>query len=268
MKWARDGGGGEKKHPRSMDVPGIYLLLPQQRELTLRLRKPKSPPLPPGSKPSGSFLLSVGDFDKESDGIGVETAAGGKIGNGEGERGSIEQRGRPREGGQTQFEGESRGMSSPAVTQPTLVVTHVYSSSPRAAGPAVPTGANTAYTQKFLEGEPNALGVAQILIGLVQITFGLPLAIVTNSVSTNLGIPFLIGTVFIVSGAVSIAAEKNPQIKLITIYYMNVIFLIFTLLEFILCIVVSAFVCKATRCCHPYSSMPMILLDSSTADEQ
>ncbi|XP_067915912.1 membrane-spanning 4-domains subfamily A member 15-like [Heterodontus francisci] len=205
-------------------------------------------------------------------------------------------------------------MSSERPQTVAVTVTHLYrteSSSPGTPSPAAPP---TAYTQKFLEGEPKALGVTQVMIGLVEISFGVPLVLTPHLGATSFAASLVMGIVFIVSGALSIAAGKNPHIKLLraclamniissflaacgvviyivniamtpecismsthceqvgylysTIYYTLVVLLIFTILEFTVSIVISAFVCKSTRCCHAYSSMPVILLESGMTDEQ
>ncbi|XP_078087571.1 membrane-spanning 4-domains subfamily A member 15-like isoform X2 [Mustelus asterias] len=107
-------------------------------------------------------------------------------------------------------------MSAPSGSEGTMAVTvtHLYEACPTpGSGPAA--NPPTAYAQKFLEGEPKALGVTKILIGLVQILFGIPLTISMSFHCVNPASPFLIGIVFILSGALSIAAEQKPQIKLL-----------------------------------------------------
>ncbi|XP_048382319.1 membrane-spanning 4-domains subfamily A member 15-like [Stegostoma tigrinum] len=202
-------------------------------------------------------------------------------------------------------------MSVPAVSPQTLTVT-INPLTP-AGTDLPPTPPPTAHLQKFLEGEPKALGVTQILNGLVQISFGIPLSVATDFHSKLLGSPFVIGIMFIVSGALSIAAEKDPNIKLLRacltwnvvsgflaaaggiiyvtdildilhctgsytqcthardfyiISYVTVaILLLFTLLQLTVCITVSAFVCKSTRCCSPYSSMPLMIHDGNMDDD-
>ncbi|XP_038654772.1 membrane-spanning 4-domains subfamily A member 15-like [Scyliorhinus canicula] len=196
-----------------------------------------------------------------------------------------------------------------------VTVTHLYTTDPAATpGGNTPITPQTAYAQKFLEGEPKALGVTAVLIGIVQILFGIPLALFTNFLPIILASPFLIGTMFVVSGALSIAAEQNPHIKLLRaclatniisallaisgvivylidiqevqicivhswncqgppqfyalMYYTFIVLLLFTLLELTISIAIAAFVCKSTRCCHPYSSMPVLLLDNNMSEEQ
>ncbi|XP_069083954.1 membrane-spanning 4-domains subfamily A member 4D-like isoform X2 [Pleurodeles waltl] len=72
--------------------------------------------------------------------------------------------------------------------------------------------------QKFIKGEPKALGVAQILIGLIQFILGIILAISMGtifSVGVIVGIPFWAGIFFIISGSLSTAAERNRNICLV-----------------------------------------------------
>ncbi|XP_078393268.1 membrane-spanning 4-domains subfamily A member 15-like [Cetorhinus maximus] len=195
-----------------------------------------------------------------------------------------------------------------------VTVTHLFKTDPPSPGTGAPTCPQTAYAQKFLEGEPKALGVTQIMNGLVQILFGMPLALFTDYFSVRYSLPFLIGIVFIVSGALSIAAEKNPHIKLLRaclavnatssflagygtigyildmakargcahdalhchempqfntlMYYTFIVLLLFTLLEFTVCITICLFICKSTRCCHAYSSMPVALMGRNLMDSE
>ncbi|XP_078509122.1 membrane-spanning 4-domains subfamily A member 4A-like [Lissotriton helveticus] len=72
--------------------------------------------------------------------------------------------------------------------------------------------------QRFIKGEPKALGVAQILIGLMQIILGIILAISMRAIftiSVIVGIPFWAGIFFIISGSLSTAAERNRNICLV-----------------------------------------------------
>ncbi|XP_055439371.1 membrane-spanning 4-domains subfamily A member 15 isoform X1 [Bubalus kerabau] len=67
--------------------------------------------------------------------------------------------------------------------------------------------------ETFLTGEPKALGTVQILIGLIHLGFGGVLLMVRRGHVGMLfiegGVPFWGGACFIISGSLSVAAEKN-----------------------------------------------------------
>ncbi|OBS58801.1 hypothetical protein A6R68_10129 [Neotoma lepida] len=67
--------------------------------------------------------------------------------------------------------------------------------------------------ETFLTGEPKALGTVQILIGLIHLGFGSVLLMVRRGhlgmLFTEGGVPFWGGACFIISGSLSVAAEKN-----------------------------------------------------------
>ncbi|XP_029430235.1 membrane-spanning 4-domains subfamily A member 4A-like isoform X1 [Rhinatrema bivittatum] len=75
--------------------------------------------------------------------------------------------------------------------------------------------------EKFFRGEPKALGVTQILTGIIQILFGIILTAGVNERGFILpaiiftGVPFWCGIMYIVSGSLSVAASRNPAIRLI-----------------------------------------------------
>ncbi|KAG2462774.1 M4A15 protein, partial [Polypterus senegalus] len=64
--------------------------------------------------------------------------------------------------------------------------------------------------QKFLKGEPKALGVVQIMIGLINISFGIVLAF-PGSIVVIGGIPFWTSVMYIISGSLSICAANKMQ---------------------------------------------------------
>uniref|UniRef100_A0A2K6TXS0 Membrane spanning 4-domains A15 n=1 Tax=Saimiri boliviensis boliviensis TaxID=39432 RepID=A0A2K6TXS0_SAIBB len=67
--------------------------------------------------------------------------------------------------------------------------------------------------ETFLTGEPKALGTVQILIGLIHLGFGSVLLMVRRGhvgmFFIDGGVPFWGGACFIISGSLSVAAEKN-----------------------------------------------------------
>ncbi|KAG7327026.1 hypothetical protein KOW79_010427 [Hemibagrus wyckioides] len=63
--------------------------------------------------------------------------------------------------------------------------------------------------QKFLKGEPKALGTVQIMIGLLTILFGIVLAVYPQSISIYSGVVFW-GSVFhIIAGSLAVAASNK-----------------------------------------------------------
>nr|XP_056702377.1 membrane-spanning 4-domains subfamily A member 12-like [Euleptes europaea] len=80
--------------------------------------------------------------------------------------------------------------------------------------PSVPIRVKTLY-----RGEPMALGITQILIGVVEFAFGLVLAMLDYDVfyysHSHLRTPFWLGILYIISGSLSVAVAKNPKIPLV-----------------------------------------------------
>lgn len=73
--------------------------------------------------------------------------------------------------------------------------------------------------QKFYKGEPNALGVTQIMTGVIHILLGI---ILTASISSYYppsivitGYPFWSGILYIISGSLSVATSCNPNLRLV-----------------------------------------------------
>ncbi|XP_072494849.1 membrane-spanning 4-domains subfamily A member 4A-like isoform X3 [Notamacropus eugenii] len=103
--------------------------------------------------------------------------------------------------------------------------------------------------RKFLKGEPKALGVIQIMIGLMNFSLG---NILDHTFLNQIGQPFLFHSgytfwgpaFFILSGSLSIAAENRTTKGL----GINGLLLVFTFLEFIIAITLAGFGCPATCC--------------------
>ncbi|VFV30690.1 Hypothetical predicted protein [Lynx pardinus] len=76
-------------------------------------------------------------------------------------------------------------------------------------------------TETFLTGEPKALGTVQILIGLIHLGFGGVLLVVRRGPVGMLfiegGVPFWGGACFVISGSLSVAAEKNHTSCLVSL---------------------------------------------------
>ncbi|XP_061088947.1 membrane-spanning 4-domains subfamily A member 4D-like isoform X2 [Conger conger] len=190
-----------------------------------------------------------------------------------------------------------------------VVLTHVYPQQSGAAAPAVCTTQHvTSVMGKFLKGDPKALGTVQIMIGVMEVLFGIVLAINAESLAVYSGIVFWGALMFISSGALSVAASNKPNNCLVrAALVMNIlctiaaaiaiillsldyvfdmgyygcydsentygsceeyrrwfknmsngtrgVLMVFSVLEFIISICVSAFACRAV--CH--SSSPQVI---------
>ncbi|ETE64499.1 Membrane-spanning 4-domains subfamily A member 4A [Ophiophagus hannah] len=70
----------------------------------------------------------------------------------------------------------------------------------------------------FYQGEPVALGITQILIGIIGIVFGILLNFIDIDDSTYfllIKIPYWGGILHIISGSLTVAAARNPKIPLV-----------------------------------------------------
>ncbi|XP_053417794.1 LOW QUALITY PROTEIN: membrane-spanning 4-domains subfamily A member 15 [Nycticebus coucang] len=136
--------------------------------------------------------------------------------------------------------------------------------------------------ETFLTGEPKALGTVQILVGLIHLGFGSVLLMVRRGRAGMLfiesGVPFWGGACFLISGSLSVAAEKNRTSFLVrsslsinilsamaafagtAILLMDfgvtnwdvgrgylAVLTIFTILEFFIAVIATHFGCQATR---------------------
>ncbi|XP_039607636.1 membrane-spanning 4-domains subfamily A member 15-like [Polypterus senegalus] len=90
--------------------------------------------------------------------------------------------------------------------------------------------------QRFLKGEPKALGVIQIMIGLINICFGIVLAF-PGSLAFSVGIPFWASIMYIISGSLSIcAANKMQPCQIKGAVVANIISTIFSCIGIIMCL--------------------------------
>uniref|UniRef100_A0ABI8AM72 Membrane spanning 4-domains A15 n=1 Tax=Felis catus TaxID=9685 RepID=A0ABI8AM72_FELCA len=150
-------------------------------------------------------------------------------------------------------------------------------------------------TETFLTGEPKALGTVQILIGLIHLGFGSVLLMVRRGHVGMLfiegGVPFWGGACFVISGSLSVAAEKSHTSCLVrsslgtnilsavaafagtAILLMDfgvtnwdvgrgylAVLTIFTILEFFIAVIATHFGCQATR---SQANTPVIFLPNA-----
>nr|XP_033777013.1 membrane-spanning 4-domains subfamily A member 4A-like [Geotrypetes seraphini] len=108
--------------------------------------------------------------------------------------------------------------------------------------------------QKFYKGEPKALGVTQILTGVIQILLGTIL--IENEYRSYrfvmyTGVPFWSGSLYIISGSLSVAASCNPAIPLVRASLaMNIISSIAAGLGIIIYITLSSFYYRSYSLCY------------------
>ncbi|TFJ96852.1 30S ribosomal protein S11 [Platysternon megacephalum] len=71
--------------------------------------------------------------------------------------------------------------------------------------------------RKFYQGEPLALGITQILTGIVQVAFGIILILANDYqlIAIHVGTPIWTGILYILSGLICVEAAKNPKISLV-----------------------------------------------------
>ncbi|XP_058863782.1 membrane-spanning 4-domains subfamily A member 8-like [Acipenser ruthenus] len=109
-----------------------------------------------------------------------------------------------------------------------VVVTQFYPQAPPDNGPPAPAGVPrcqvvpsstlcqpSGQLKRFLKGEPRPLGTVQIIMGVINILFGAVLSRTLWSIAGILGAPFWTGLFYIISGSLSVAADKTPKISLI-----------------------------------------------------
>ncbi|XP_066577725.1 membrane-spanning 4-domains subfamily A member 8 isoform X3 [Amia ocellicauda] len=73
------------------------------------------------------------------------------------------------------------------------------------------TSPGSAAWKRFVKGEPTALGVVQIMIGLFNVGSGVLVEREMDSIGFHIGLPFWPSLIYIISGALSIAGEKQKK---------------------------------------------------------
>ncbi|KAI1885994.1 hypothetical protein AGOR_G00209480 [Albula goreensis] len=130
-----------------------------------------------------------------------------------------------------------------------VIVTQVYPQQSDTAAPPLYTAPNvSSVLGKFLKGEPKALGTVQILISVMVFLFGIVMVIYWDSIAAVSGIAFWGAIIYMVSGALTVAADNKLNKCLSRSHGITGVLLVFSILEFIVSICVSAFACKAV--CH------------------
>ncbi|KAF5896758.1 membrane-spanning 4-domains subfamily A member 4A-like, partial [Clarias magur] len=188
------------------------------------------------------------------------------------------------------------------------IVTQVVPSSTVPAAAEQDSSLTQSPLQKFLKGEPKALGVVQIMIGLLTILFGIVMAVPYWTISVMSGVVFWGSLFHIIAGSLAVSASNNLNVCVVkatlglnifstiasgiaiimlsldlvilhSCYYFfgcvynNIVeshiraiggvLLLFSLLQFVVSITVSAFACKAT--CTDQPTLNIINVVPNTA---
>ncbi|XP_053254327.1 membrane-spanning 4-domains subfamily A member 4A-like isoform X2 [Podarcis raffonei] len=71
--------------------------------------------------------------------------------------------------------------------------------------------------KKFYRGEPLALGITQILLGITHIAFGAVFNLMDDHRGSYIAIeqPLWAGILYIISGSLSVAAARNPKVPMV-----------------------------------------------------
>lgn len=67
------------------------------------------------------------------------------------------------------------------------------------------------------KGEPKCLGVSQVMLGLMVMSYSIPLHLTKVSEVVSLGVPWWSGLTFITAGVVAIILDKNSTIKTLNV---------------------------------------------------
>ncbi|KAJ8000917.1 hypothetical protein DPEC_G00185360 [Dallia pectoralis] len=74
-----------------------------------------------------------------------------------------------------------------------------------------------AQRESILKGEPKAFGVSQVMLGLVVMSFSLPLVYTQFTEVLYFGVPWWSSVTFIAAGVIAIVLEKRTSVKLLSV---------------------------------------------------
>ncbi|XP_072427936.1 membrane-spanning 4-domains subfamily A member 4D-like [Chiloscyllium punctatum] len=158
---------------------------------------------------------------------------------------------------------------------------------------------NTSRVQQMLKGKLKALGITEIITGLIVIIIGIVKISMRSRrlwlslFSLRFGTPWWTGALFIVAGSLAVVVEKMPTdcmirgclamnivsaiscLPAIVIYALNltiftifnsedtacvIILLLLTLLNAAISIAISSFNCKGLTCCYETTAIPVFVV--------
>ncbi|KAK9981235.1 hypothetical protein ABG768_000788 [Culter alburnus] len=105
-----------------------------------------------------------------------------------------------------------------------------------------------ALRESIEKGEPKIFGVSQIVLGLLIISYSIPLLSAEATMLLNFGVPWWSGLMFVISGAAAIAVEKIATLKTVSVCLaVSVVTIIISVIALIL-YYVDIISNPATRC--------------------
>uniref|UniRef100_A0A8C2JYH6 Transmembrane protein 176 n=1 Tax=Cyprinus carpio TaxID=7962 RepID=A0A8C2JYH6_CYPCA len=103
------------------------------------------------------------------------------------------------------------------------------------------------------KGEPKIFGVSQIIIGLLIISYSIPLLSTKTTMIINFGVPWWSGLMFVISGAAGIVLEKYATLKVSVCLAVSAVAIIISVIALIMYYADIAF--NVATKCHMGSRM-------------
>ncbi|XP_007574685.1 transmembrane protein 176 [Poecilia formosa] len=67
------------------------------------------------------------------------------------------------------------------------------------------------------KGEPKCLGLSQVMLGLMVMTYSLPLHFIEHTHVVNFGVPWWTGLTFIAAGSIAMTLDKHFSVKIVQV---------------------------------------------------
>ncbi|XP_037391673.1 uncharacterized protein LOC108436241 isoform X3 [Pygocentrus nattereri] len=118
--------------------------------------------------------------------------------------------------------------------------------------------------QKYLEAEPKALGLTQIMLSLFAISITIVIMHSDEMAPSLYGTTCSLSTLGIIAGSVAIAAQ-NLHLPKEALSHLGGLEMLCQAAQVAISATLAAFCCKVIQCCSPRASMPMIVVNAPTA---
>lgn len=104
-------------------------------------------------------------------------------------------------------------------------------------------------------GEPKCLGVSQVMLGLMVMSYSIPLHFTEFTEVVNLGVPWWSGLTFITAGVVAIILDKHCTMKIKVSRGVKSSLLLFTLAQTAISAILCFLLYRQRRIFGPYASL-------------